>query len=665
MEEIQKIELNPESSLNSSSRDSPSTSSSSPTFKVGRFRPSRRFSLITIIIVAFLAIVLFTVIFPAQQTYVLGMKTYSQGQKAWQAVKKQDIELAGAELKKTKEDLAQTRNKLNSFSYLRFIPIANWYYSDAEHLLKAGSYGLDAATTLVDSLKPYADVLGLKGQGSFVMGSAEQRIQTAVMTMGKITPHIDEIAKSLSLAKNEVDEVSPNHYPPFLGGEKIKSQLVRVKNLTDQGVTFVDEAKPLIKVLPSLLGESKEKKYLVIFQNDKELRPTGGFMTAYAVFRIDKGVIHVDRSDDMYTLDKSLRRRGKAPEPILKYLPKVTTFNLRDTNLSPDFVQSMKTFNSLYQDAAGKVDVDGIIALDTHVLVSTIKILDDEVYAGGTRFTSKIDKRCNCPQAVYELERMTDQPISIDIRVTSLESVQAHRKDIIGTLMYAIMEKALKSSPKLYWGPLVQDLITETNQKHVLFYLYDNGAQRGLEALNASGKIKSFEGDYLHINEANFGGQKSNMYTREAVEQNYEVKSDGSIVKTITINYKNPYPPSDCNLERGGLCLNATLRDWIRIYVPKGSELISSQGSEVKVTSYEELGKTVFDGFLTVRPQGSATFTISYRLPFKLVSSSPLPFLIQKQPGTDKNEYTIKINNRQVEKFPLTIDKELKLTVSR
>lgn len=651
MEEFKKIDLSPKEETSKS--------------RSLRFPKSKKTKTLLLVVVFLIVLFGLAVVLPAQKTYSSALKTYKQAQKTWEAVKKQNIALASEEIVKTKESLKATQNDLNNLSFLRFIPIAGWYYSDADHLVRAGFYGLDAATTLVDSLKPYADVLGLKGQGSFVMGSAEQRIQTAVMTMGKITPHIDEIAKSLSLAKKEVDQVSPNHYPPFFGGEKIKSQLVRIKNLTDQGVTFVDEAKPLIKVLPSLLGESKEKKYLVIFQNDKELRPTGGFMTAYAVFRIDKGVIHVDRSDDMYTLDKSLRKRGKAPEPILKYLPKVTTFNLRDTNLSADFIQSMKTFNSLYQDAAGKVDVDGIIALDTHVLVSTIKILDDEVYAGGTRFTSKIDKRCDCPQAVYELERMTDQPISIDLRVTSLESVQAHRKDIIGTLMYAIMEKALKSSPKLYWGSLVQDLITETNQKHVLFYLYDNGAQRGLEALNASGKIKSFEGDYLHINEANFGGQKSNMYTREAVEQNYEVKSDGSIVKTITINYKNPYPPSDCNLERGGLCLNATLRDWIRIYVPKGSELISSQGSEVKVTSYEELGKTVFDGFLTVRPQGSATFTISYRLPFKLASGSPLPLLIQKQPGTDKNEYTIKLNGRGVEKFQLLTDRELKLVISR
>ena len=66
----------------------------------------------------------------------------------------------------------------------------------------------------------------------------------------------------------------------------------------------------------------------------------------------------------------------------------------------------MKEFNYLYDKARGKVDVDGIIALDTHVLVSTIKILDDSVQAGGKTFTTKIDPRCDCPQVIYELEKI-------------------------------------------------------------------------------------------------------------------------------------------------------------------------------------------------------------------------------------------------------------------
>lgn len=646
MDELPKIEL--ESSL----KKSASTATMGKQSK--KFPRFLKILIGALLVIVVFGIVLFFVVFlPGKKVYASALKTYQQAKTAYAAVKKQNVQLASEELAKTKSELEKTQKDLQTLSFVRVIPFVGNYFDDANHLIKAGFYGIDAATILVDSVKPYADILGLKGQGSFVMGSAEQRVQTAVLTMGKITPRIDDISEALNKARDEIDKIDPNRYPSSVAGKDIKGKLLQLRTLTDQGVELVDEARPLIKVLPSLLGESKERKYLVLFQNDKELRPTGGFITAYAIFRVDKGIIRIERSDDLYNLDNSLRKKFPAPRPIKTYLPKITTFNLRDANLSPDFVVSMDTFNDMYEFVSGRVDVDGIIALDTHVLVSTIKILDDEVQVGGLKFTTKEDKRCDCPQVIYELEDQISRPVNY------LKG--GGRKDLLGALLYAIMEKALRSSPKLYWGPLLQDMLAKTNEKHVLFYLEDKQAQKGIEALNAAGRIKSFDGDYLHINQANFGGAKSNLFVKESVAQEIKVESDGAVVETVTINYKNPHQPSDCNLERGGLCLNATLRDWLRLYVPKGSTLVDSKGSEVKLITYDELGKTVFEGFLTVRPEGAAVFTISYRLPFKLKSGSPLPLLIQKQPGTNDNEYTIKLNGRQVEKFALLTDKEFKL----
>lgn len=600
---------------------------------------------------------------PAQAAIRSAKATNAQARIVLDAVKQQNVELADTELVKLNESLKQTEKDLNGLFILNFIPIANNYYGDAKHLVKAGFHGIEAADILIESVKPYVDVLGLKGQGSFVGGTAEQRIQTAVKTMGKVTPQIDEIAEKLTLVKTEIDNINPNDYPGFIAGGKLKEEVTTLRTVTDQGVTFINDARPLIKILPNLLGEPDQKRYLVLFQNDNEIRPTGGFLTAYAVFRIDEGIIHVDRSDDIYQLDGTVRGKEEAPRPIKEYFPSVPIFHLRDSNLSPDYIESMNTLLEMYERSSGP-DVDGIIALDTHVLVSTIKILGNEVFAGGVRFTGEEDSRCGgCPQVIYELERLVSTPKSVDLKVTTLAAVQAQRKDIVGVLLYAIMEKALKSSPKVYWGPLFQDLVNKTAQKHILFYSFDKDAQTGLEGLNASGRIKPFEGDYLHINEANFGGNKSNLFVSEEVSQKFEVRDDRSIVKTVTIDYKNPHAPSDCNLERGGLCINAPFRNWLRIYVPKGSKLLDSKGSEVKVITYDELDKTVFEGFLTVRPKGSAQFTISYELPFKLERNSDLPLLIQKQPGTDGFPYKVSVNGSVVEEFDLLEDKVLRLNI--
>lgn len=602
------------------------------------------------IIIIFIVFIIFGIVFPALRLVRQAKIAYSQAKIVADAAKRQNVAETSDQLNKTKQAVLKTQADLHAMGYLAFIPLINAYYNDGDHLIKAALDGLDGGRVLVDSVAPYADVLGLKGKGSFVGGSAEQRIQTAVTTLGKITPNIDKISKSVVAARNELDNVDPNHYPSLFGGDKIKNQLAQIRKVADEADVFVTQASPLIKVLPALLGEPDQKKYLVLFQNDKELRPSGGFMTAYAIMRLEHGVIHADSSDDIYSLDATIPNKPSPPKPIQMYLPKVPDFNLRDTNLSPDFVESMKTFNQMYIKAGGYKKVDGIIAIDTYPLVDAMNILGGEVTVDGTTLTTKTNKICNCADVIYQLEAYADQPVGY---------VRSNRKGLIGDLMISIMNKAFSSSPKLYWGPLFQTMINDSSQKHILYYVYSDNAQKGIEALNAAGRIQPFDGDYLHINEANFGGAKSNLFVTESVDQSYEIKSDGTIVKTVTVNYKNPFPPSDCNLEHGNLCLNAILPYWVRFYVPKGSQLIKSQ---TKMTSYDELGKTVFDGFLTVRPLGIATFTVSYELPFKLSNGSPLPALYQKQPGTNGNQYTVSVNGKQREQFFLSTDKTLKIT---
>jgi hypothetical protein len=623
-------------------------------------RAKRKFSFgknarkIAIGVAVFVLLFVVFVVFPAVNTYKSARATYRQAKIASDAMKQQNVKLAHEELKKTQVSLLDTQKNLKAMWYLKFVPIVNFYYNDADHAVQAGVHGLNAAEISVNAIEPYADVLGLKGQGSFAMGSAEDRIKTAVMTMGKITPKIDEISDDLVKMRDELDQVNPNHYPEFIFGKKIKTQLTQAKELTDQGVTFIDQARPLVKVLPELLGEKEDKKYLILFQNDKELRPTGGFITAYAILKVDKGVISIDKNDDIYPIDDSIPNKPEAPDQLKKYL-KVNRLNLRDSNLSPDFVTSMKTFQDLYNKSPQATkDIDGIIAIDTNVLVSTIKVLDDTISAGGLTFNTKIDPRCDCPQVIYELEDNISRPVNY---------IKTDRKGLLGQLLVALMQKALTSSPKVYWGPLFQTLLAETQQKHVMFYLFDEDAQKGIEGLNAAGQIRPFEGDYLYINDANLGGQKSNLFVDQSVTQSYKVEGDGTILKTVTIDYVNPHAPSDCNLERGGLCLNAELRDWIRIYVPKGSELVSSKGSQTKVTTYDEFGKTVIDGFTTVRPRGKATYSVTYKLPFKLKKGSPLPLMIQKQGGKEAFPYTIDVDGRKIQELNLDTDKELQLKI--
>jgi len=101
------------------------------------------------------------------------------------------------------------------------------------------------------------------------------------------------------------------------------------------------------------------------------------------------------------------------------------------------------------------------------------------------------------------------------------------------------MQKALGVSPSQYWGQLFQMGLSEFNQKHVLVYLHDSEAQQGLTALNFDGRMQEAKDqDYLHINDANLGGAKSNMFVKEYIKVDYQTEGTGAWLKILRLIIK-------------------------------------------------------------------------------------------------------------------------------
>ena len=584
-----------------------------------------------------------------------------KGNQLKDAIKAQDLVKTKQINGELRTELSRLSEKFSKYSYLNSLPIAKNYYADVNHFIKAGESGTKTVDLLVDAIIPYADLLGLGGvntddpKGKTTL----DRITFVVTTLDKIRPQLDEVGKELDIVRTELDQVDPNRYPVEYQGIKIRENLALAIDTLDQGSMLLNNARPLLEVMPDLLGINSTKYYFVLFQNDAELRPTGGFMTAYGILKVDKGKISPVFSDDMYSLDASYTKRIAPPEPIKKYLKDIggatmTKWYLRDMNFSPDFAVSMKQFSEIYNNQIpGARKVDGIIAVDTELLANLLKIIGSVGVPEYGNFSAEIDKRCDCPQVVYRLEEIADKPVP---------GVKVARKAVIGPLMHSVLANAM-NSPKAKIAQLVNVGLSAIQEKHLILYLYDEKAQSAVEAFNMAGKVRDFDGDYTMLIDTNLGGAKSDLFIDRGIEQLIEVADDGTVTKTVNITYNNPYKGSNCNLEKGDLCLNGLYRNYFRLYVPKGSELIESKGSEVDIETLEDLGKTVFAGFFgdkaPLRPQSKTKVSFNYRLPFKITAGQEYKQLIQKQAGVDKYSYTIDFKG-DFQEFELRTDKELK-----
>src|SRR3989344_2068924 len=103
-------------------------------------------------------------------------KAYTSSQKAVGAAKLQDLDATKAYFKDAKTSLIV-------FTPLRIIPLVGWYVADLQRGVDTAIYGLEAASVFAEAVTPYADVLGLSGEGTFLGGTAQERLAKAIETL--------------------------------------------------------------------------------------------------------------------------------------------------------------------------------------------------------------------------------------------------------------------------------------------------------------------------------------------------------------------------------------------------------------------------------------------------------------------------------------------------
>ncbi|MCR4306194.1 MAG: DUF4012 domain-containing protein, partial [Candidatus Daviesbacteria bacterium] len=573
----------------------------------------------------------------------LGLKeTLSHGKSLVTAYKSQNFDSLRAEVKATRGGLQKANISLGFLFWLRIFPILGGYYSDAKNLAGAGVEELSALDKILSNLEESKGELRFDGNPK----SGPERVTQAIAILDKSLPYFDKVEGNFSKAADLVKNMNTDKYPEKFKGKTVRRNMQTAKNFILGAAVAVKEGKSALALAPKALGMPSSKNYFLLFQNDKEIRPTGGFLTAYATLTLDNGQVSASTSDDIYRLDEKLLNVCLTkicpltpPAPIVKYLPEVSgkprsAWSMRDSNISPDVPTAAKEFEKMYRFLGEGLPYDGIIYIDSQVVEELIEITGP-IDVFGTTFSGETDKRCNCPNVIFELESYAE----------IAAKGEKDRKAILGVLMQQILARTVGADVEKL-PQLIETVARLANHKHIMFYMHDSGLQNSLSELNWTGEIEETDGDYLHINDSNFAGGKSNLYVKQTVTQDIRIK-DGEVIKKINIEYKNDQP--------FGVWLNGINRDYVRFYVPKGSKLLSSKGSEVTVTTIEDLGKTVFEAFIQVRPQNSRKLEIEYTIPYQ--PKDDYKIMVQKQPGAKDFHYKIKLKGRNVADFELDQDK--------
>src|SRR3972149_6239067 len=128
-----------------------------------------------------------------------------------------------------------------------------------------------------------------------------------------------------------------------------------------QASTVLAKLQSVITVMPSIVGQSGSKSYLILFQNPAEARPAGGFIGNYGEITLTGGKVSKMKVDDVYNLRKEHLNDKEPmlkPEIPLKYLSDRLYFY--EGNWKADFPTTAKEMMRLYQlygEPAGGVEI--------------------------------------------------------------------------------------------------------------------------------------------------------------------------------------------------------------------------------------------------------------------------------------------------------------------
>lgn len=411
---------------------------------------------------------------------------------------------------------------------------------------------------------------------------------------------------------------------PMASVKNFASQFINVKKITGNNLysNVLESSKeslivknfPLLvsfakdyNVILNFLGFQQPKKYLLIFQNNSEMRATGGFIGSYGVIDIDQGKIKNFFTDDVYNLDGQLQEKIEPPKPMLRV---ADFWSMHDANWFANFPDSAKKIAWFYEKAGGAT-VDGVISLTPSVIEKLLKITGPIVLP---EFNLVIDDKNFIEQMQYEIEG-------------NFDNVSNQPKKALIAFSSEFFNK-IKQLPKSEWPALLEIIRQSLDEKHILFYFNDEKIENYVLNQKWGGQVLSADQDYLSVINSNLGGGKTDALIQERIEHSAKIQNDGSVIDTVTIS----------RYHRGGntkyIWWNVPNVDYIRVFAPLGSVLINGDAS---VEIFEESGKTVFAKWLIVQPGETGSIIFKYLLPIKIGQEYSL--LVQKQSGSIGSQF--------------------------
>ncbi len=442
--------------------------------------------------------------------------------------------------------------------------------------------------------------------------------------LAKEIPNLLKVEQNLTQVVKNLESLNQTILPPSLK-KKLNLGLDDLKKATIEYSKLIDIAY----IGLDLLGHQVPHSYLILIQNNYEIRATGGFFGSFIKAEVNKGVLTRFELEDVYKYD------GVLFDPSFVIPPEFEGFTdkifIRDANYTPDFAISAARIETMVQRAGGQ-SFDTVISIDQELIKDILKIVGPIKING---LNASVNAENYDTVLTYFIEAEKD--------------INAEDKKVLKSFMSGFEQKIFQS---IDFKNLVQILLDNLNKEHLQIYSKKSDIQQLFQSLNFTGSIPkelAKNQDYLHVNNTSVGGNKTDKFIKQRFIQETQINKSGKVNHKLTIrrhhsfsdrvefqwqNYLAPFGVTEMVDFTRYILGRGDNKVVIKVYVPKGSKLVSNN-KNIKTYSDKQLNKTYFLFEMLLKPQETKEVTFEYEsnidLDFDPVANYEL--LIQNQPG--------------------------------
>jgi hypothetical protein len=523
----------------------------------------------------------------------------------------------------TTEDVGELAGHLRPFAFVA--PLFGWLpkvgplLSAAPHFVEMADAGSEAGAYAIQGLKPALVVL----QAPNAEGAS--RLPGLIAVLDEAGPELAQAAAAMDRVVAARAEIGDPAELPW----RVQTLLAE----TDPLLAFAHDALYLAPVLPEIMGQEGLRTYLIIAQNEDELRPTGGYISGAGLLIVDQGaIVNLSFEDANVIDDYHNKPYGFPPQPLYDFMGS-ELFLFRDANFWPDFPTSAESVMNLYTYGQGPA-LDGVIATDQAFLQMLLS-------AVGPLQVSELDQTLTSDNVINLLRSAW----SIQEGQTANDWFES-RKAFMGPMAAAIRNHLENNPGSIDVRAMARVLHTAVATKHLQIYMRDPDVAAVLYQLGWDGRLPNLAGqDTLMVVETSMGFNKSRPLVESSLAYHVTLAEEGGGQAQLDLSYEHQGQNSglDCDQSSpytGGLqyesLINECYWNYLRVYAPAGSQLIEAShhpappnwfisgrawDGQATTVSDDPSGLAVFTNFIVLPRASTLDASFTYRLPAAIIQA--------------------------------------------